>query len=89
MPATDGINLKAYPVPTKDDVTIAFEIAKKEHVTIQINNLLGQIAFMEEKNNFDGFYTKKVNLNTFSGGIYVLTVRVGSKLYTRKIILIK
>jgi len=86
---TNGIDLKVYPVPTKSDVTITFEVAQKEQVRIQISNLMGQIIFSEEKLNFTGVYTKKINLNAFSGGIYVLNVQVGSKVYTRKISLIK
>ena len=85
----NGIDLKVYPVPTKSDVTITFEVAQKEQVRIQISNLMGQIIFSEEKLNFTGVYTKKINLNAFSGGIYVLNVQVGSKVYTRKISLIK
>jgi hypothetical protein len=85
----DGIDLKAYPVPTISDITISFEVAQSELVKIQISNLLGQTVFTEEKLNFKGVYSNKINLNAFSGGIYVLTVRIGSKIYNRKISLLK
>jgi len=87
--ANNGIDLKAYPVPTKSDVTIAFNVVDKGQVNIQISNLLGQVVFSEQKANFIGFYTKKISLNAFAGGMYVLNVTVGSKAYTRKILLLK
>jgi hypothetical protein len=84
-----GIDLKAYPVPTKSDLTLSFEVAQKEKVKIQISNLLGQVVFTEDKINFTGIYTNKINLSAFSGGIYLLNVQVGSKMYTRKISVVK
>ncbi len=86
---TDGINLKVYPVPTKSDVTISFDVVETSALKIQVSNLLGQIVFTEERNNFKGFYTNKINLNAFAGGVYVLKIRMGTKVYTRKILLIK
>jgi hypothetical protein len=84
-----GINLKAYPVPTDGEVTVSFEVIERAVVKIQISNLLGQVVFSEEKTNFNGLYMQTLNLNAFSGGMYVLSVRIGSQVYTRKISLIK
>lgn len=86
---TAGIDLKAYPVPTKGEVTISFDIAEKSQLKIQLSNLLGQVIFTEEKTNFTGFYTNKINLSAFPEGMYVLNVSAGSKAYTRKILVIK
>jgi hypothetical protein len=84
-----GINLKVYPIPTADDITISFDVTERSLVKIQLTNLLGQQVFKEEKVNFNGIYNQKVKLNSFAGGIYVLTVKVGSKVFTKKISLIK
>ncbi len=84
----NAINLKAYPVPTNAELNIYFEISQKDKVTVQISNLLGQVVFIDEKLNFSGIYTRKVNLNSFARGIYVLSVKVGARIYTVKISLI-
>lgn len=84
-----GINLRVYPVPTHDDITVSFEITERSMVKVQVSNLLGQVVFSDEKVNFNGLYTNNIKLNSFAGGIYVLSVRIGSKSYTRKISLIK
>ena len=84
-----GINLKAYPVPTKSEVTISFNVIEKSQLKIQLSNLLGQVVLTEDKTNFVGLYTNKINLNAFSTGMYVLNVMIGSEVYSRKILLIK
>ena len=83
------IDLKAYPVPTQSDVTISFDVEKTALVKIQISNLLGQVIFSEERTNFTGLYTHKINLSAFAEGMYILRVGVGSEVYTRKIFLSK
>lgn len=83
------IALKAYPVPTNGEVNINFIILDKTNVSILISNLLGQVAFTDEKLNYTGMYTHKINLSSFANGIYVLKVKVGTKVYFRKILLTK
>ncbi|RZK41151.1 MAG: T9SS type A sorting domain-containing protein [Pedobacter sp.] len=89
LPNPEDINLKAYPVPTKQDLTVSFEVAEKSQVNVRITNLLGQTVFKQDIPNFTGFYHQKVTLSSFSVGMYVLSVRVGSKNYGRKVFLIK
>ncbi|MBC7617188.1 MAG: S8 family peptidase [Pedobacter sp.] len=86
---TNGIDLKAYPVPTKSELNITFEVVQKENVNVQLSNLLGKVLFTGERINFIGSYTNKINLNSYANGMYILNVRVGSKVYSRKIFLIK
>jgi len=83
------INLKTYPVPTNGDLNIYFEVAEQKEVTLLISSLLGKIVFTEEKKNYSGIYTNKLNLNAFNPGVYILKVKVGNKTYNSKILLIK
>ncbi len=87
--AENEINLKTYPVPTNGELNIYFEVVEKNNVSIVLSNLMGQVAFKEEKVNYNGIYTNKVNLNTFAAGVYVLKVKVGNKVYNRKVTLVK
>ena len=83
------INLKTFPVPTNSDVNIYFEVLQKSNISISINNLLGKTVFLESKLNYNGIYINKINLSNYQPGIYVLKVKVASKTYIRKIILVK
>lgn len=83
------INLKTYPVPTNGELNIYFEVVQKNNVSIILSNLMGQVAFKEEKVNYNGIYTNKVNMNAFAAGVYILRVKVGTKVYNRKITLVK
>jgi len=89
-PASDNeINLKTYPVPTDGELNIAFDVAQANNVSILMSNLLGQVVYKEEKINFSGSYTNVINLARYASGVYILRVKVGSKVYTRKITVVK
>ena len=83
------INLKTYPIPTNADLNIYFEVIQNSNISISISNLLGKTAFLENKINYSGIYLNKIELSSFNPGIYVLKVKVGDKVYIRKIILVK
>lgn len=83
------INLKAFPVPTNNNLNIYFEVLTKSDLAISISNLLGQTVFSENKLNYTGIYTNKLDLSRYLPGVYVLKVKVGDKTYTRKTILVK
>jgi len=83
------IDLSVYPVPVKNEMHVSFEISQAENIKIQLSNLLGQVVFTEEKSNFKGLYTKTANLSAYADGVYILVVRVGTRMFTRKIMLLK
>ena len=70
-------------------MTISFDVTERSQLKIQLINLLGQVVFKEEKANFIGSYTNKINLSAYPEGIYALSVLVGPKAYTRKILRLK
>jgi len=89
-PSSDNeINLKAYPVPTDGELNIAFDVAQANNISILMSNLLGQVVYKEEKINFSGSYTNVINLSRYASGVYILRVKVGSKVYTRKVTVVK
>jgi hypothetical protein len=81
--------LKAYPIPTKGDLNIEFNVPQATTVNVLLTNLLGQIIYTEEKLNFSGAYAHKFDLSNQASGIYVLRVKVDGKAHTRKITLVR
>ena len=89
-PTSDNeINLKAYPVPTDGELNITFDVAQANNLSILMSNLLGQVVYKEEKINFSGSYTNVINLARYASGVYILRVKIGSKVYTRKVTVVK
>jgi hypothetical protein len=81
--------LKVYPVPTKGDLNIEFDIPQVSTVKVLLTNLLGQIIYTEEKLTFSGSYRHQFDLTSHPAGIYVLRIKVDGKAYSRKITLIR
>ena len=83
------IGLKVYPIPTNDIINLTFNVLKKENISINLSNLIGQEVFASRRENFSGKYVEALNLRDFNDGIYILNIKIGTKYYTQKITLSK
>jgi hypothetical protein len=83
------IGLKVYPIPANDVINLTFTVLKKENISINLTNLIGQEVFASRRENFSGKYTDVLNLRDFNDGIYILNIKIGNKYYTQKITLSK
>ena len=66
--------LTIYPNPTKDIVTISFDSVIAQDVNINILNSLGQQIYSSTFNNHIGTLNKKVDLSSFSEGLYFVKI---------------
>jgi len=87
-PAASGLQLTAYPNPSKSDVLIKVGSRKTEPIHVSIYNLKGQkVADWQvlpgQALNWDG---KTLNNQSVGAGIYYLKAHQGSAAATRKII---
>ena len=63
-----------YPNPTRNAVTINFENLTLQNININIINSLGQQVFASTFNHHIGIFNEKVNLSSFSEGLYFLKI---------------
>ena len=66
--------LTIFPNPTKDVVTINFETLTLQDININIINSLGQKVYASSFNNNLGTLNEKVNLSSFSEGLYFVKI---------------
>ncbi|TKB96317.1 S8 family serine peptidase [Pedobacter cryophilus] len=83
------IGLKVYPIPANNILNLNFEVLKKENLSINLTNLVGQDVYATKKDNFTGKYSEGIDLSNFDDGVYVLQVKIGEKFYTQKITVVK
>jgi hypothetical protein len=83
------IGLNVYPIPANNILNLSFEVLKKENVSINLTNLIGQEAYTTKKDNFTGKYAEGIDLSNFNDGVYILQVKIGEKFYTQKITVVK
>ncbi|NTW31629.1 MAG: T9SS type A sorting domain-containing protein [Bacteroidetes bacterium] len=82
-------NISIYPNPTKDQVSIEFELSSPENVTLTIHNYLSQQIFTENFTNHSGSFKKTIDLSGFGMGVYFLKIQIGENDYSKKIVVVK
>ncbi len=79
-----------YPNPFNPSTTISFSIPKQEFVTLKVYDVLGkEIATLVNQELAADNYTKTFNASGLSSGIYFYSLKAGSFVETRKMILVK
>tara|TARA_B100000029_G_scaffold504437_1_gene583260 strand:- start:832 stop:1212 length:381 start_codon:yes stop_codon:yes gene_type:complete len=66
--------LTVFPNPTKDIITIKFKVTTLQDIDITIVNSLGKNVFTSTVTNYIGTLNKKVNLSSFSTGLYFIKI---------------
>ena len=65
-------NLDVYPNPSRDIFNVTFESEVKQNIELRVVNLLGEILFKENLEEFEGKYSTSFSLIEYSKGIYML-----------------
>ncbi len=83
--------IKVFPNPFSQESTIEVQLAEINDVQIELFSLTGQRirSIANERGVSSGNYQYTLNANGLNAGMYVLLIRVGEKVETRKLSLIK
>ncbi|WP_343533419.1 S8 family serine peptidase [Pedobacter sp.] len=82
------IRLKVFPVPASKDLTVAFEVLEAKTITVSIANIIGQKVYEQSKGTRTGTIIDQIDVSKLASGTYVLSIKVGDRIYTEKIIVI-
>ena len=66
---------------------IDFASKEKGMLQLSIVDITGRTVKTENVQDFDGFYTKELNLENESKGAYFIQMQIGDKMTTKKIVL--
>jgi len=78
-----GEDLKLYPNPAKDKVTIAFD--RKDAISFEMYDISGKNRFNVPYKIFDQKF--EINTSSLQPGIYIFKIRVGNRSVDRKVII--
>lgn len=87
-PKANEIKLTVFPIPAEHDLTVGFEIAEAQPVVMSIVNSIGQKVYQATKNNVIGVNIEQIDISRLPTGVYILSIKVGSKIYSKKITVI-
>jgi hypothetical protein len=79
-----------YPNPFNPSTNIKYSIKEKSKVELKVFDLLGnEIATLVNEEKAPGNYDVSFDASFLSSGIYLYTIKVGSFVQTRKMLLMK
>ncbi|HYV91865.1 MAG TPA: T9SS type A sorting domain-containing protein [Chitinophagales bacterium] len=78
--------LSAYPNPFTSEITIAFNDQNAGHISLVVHDVLGQEVFTMHENKTTANYTKTIDLQLLSRGIYFLEVNMDGERRMTKIV---
>jgi len=82
------IKLKIFPIPASKNLTVAFEVPEAKTVTVSIANIIGQKVYEENNGTRTGTLIDQIDVSKLASGTYILSIKVGDKVYSEKIIVI-
>lgn len=89
IPTTYALD-QNYPNPFNPATKIKYSIPQQSFVSIKVYDILGnQISTLVNENKSPGFYEADWNAESISSGIYFYTIKAGSFVETKKMMLIK
>ena len=80
-------NLDVYPNPSRDIFNVKFTSEDIQDLEVRIINVIGEVVYTENLEEFVGEYTKQVDLATYTKGVYFLEIRTSIGLINKKLIL--
>jgi hypothetical protein len=70
----NDLSFNIYPNPNEGNFNLTFSTSVKSSYKIEINNALGQIVYKEEIKDFNGEYSKTINIAHYGKGVYTVNV---------------
>lgn len=75
-----------YPNPADDKINIEFKATMKGDITISLHNVLGQVIYSEQLQNYTGNYKKSINVDNLKTGIYLISINFANGNLSKKFI---
>ncbi|MCX6272382.1 MAG: C10 family peptidase [Bacteroidetes bacterium] len=80
-------NLNIYPNPAKDQLHVNFSVETPRNLEVDLLNITGQLLQQFNYSGFSGEFSKTLDLNNLSKGVYMLRLKHDQGNYTQKIVI--
>jgi hypothetical protein len=81
-------SLRAYPNPAQDELTVDLSGFAQERVTLRLQNRVGQVVY-QQTFDVDELTTERIDLATYSNGLYILSLQTDQVQLTQKVVVNK
>ena len=80
-------NLDVYPNPSRDVFNVAFTSEDVQDLEVRVINVVGEVVYTEDLQQFVGEYTKSIDLAAYTKGVYFLEITTNTGVVNKKLIL--
>jgi hypothetical protein len=80
-------NLDVYPNPSREIFNVTFTSEDVQDLEVRVLNIVGEVIYTENLEQFVGAYTKAIDLATYTKGIYFLEITTNNGVVNKKLIL--
>ena len=80
-------NLDVYPNPSRDIFNVTFTSEDVQDLDVRVLNVVGEVVYTENLEQFVGEYTKAIDLATYTKGVYFLEITTNNGVVNKKLIL--
>jgi len=80
-------NLDVYPNPSRDVFNVTFTSEDVQDLEVRVINIVGEVLYTDNLEQFVGEYTKSVDLATYTKGVYFLEISTNNGVVNKKLIL--
>jgi len=80
-------NLDVYPNPSRDVFNVTFTSEDVQDLEVRVINIVGEVIYTEDLQQFVGEYTKSIDLTTYTKGVYFLEITTNNGVVNKKLIL--
>jgi hypothetical protein len=80
-------NLAIYPNPSRDIFNVSFTSEDVQDLDVRVINVVGEVVYTENLEQFVGEYTKSLDLATYTKGVYFLEITTNNGVVNKKLIL--
>jgi len=85
-PDEEQISVQLFPVPSDGPVQLVINHPTAEDLSIRAYNSLGQLIF-KWSDQSDGDFSKELNFEHLTSGIYLLQIHVGDQLVSKRVVI--
>ena len=79
-------NISLFPNPTSNEIQLDFNLLKREELTIEISNLLGQMLKQERIRFPEGKNQLTLDFSNYMSGIYSISVNASNGGFSRRVV---
>ena len=80
-------NLDVYPNPSRDVFNVTFTSEDVQNLEVKVVNVVGEVVYTENLQQFVGEYTKLIDLANYTKGVYFLEITTDNGVVNKKLIL--